>query len=221
VGSRRGHKRQGVTWSPLSWCLALRLAHALGVAGDGDITAAVAMLLELSEESQGVAAPRIPAFEEIGCIGREETAAAVTARLALGKRGGGTVNLLHVNVIIWQGDTRLPHSRCLRCGWKTGDLPPGVKSLAHLLAIHGGRQPMSPWTEVLGNRTIRGQKSLGVPGGLEPLHASLLLAPGLVGVFRTIVEVAMLPMLHARQHLPLRSPIALQLIRDNDAGHVG
>jgi hypothetical protein len=48
---RRGHTRQGVAWSPLSRCLALRLAHALGVAGNGDITAGVTTLLERSEAS--------------------------------------------------------------------------------------------------------------------------------------------------------------------------
>jgi hypothetical protein len=79
---------RGWRWWPLSRCLALRLAQTLGVAGHGDITASVATRLELSEESQDVAAPRVPAFEEIGGIGREETAAAVTARLALGKSGG-------------------------------------------------------------------------------------------------------------------------------------
>ena len=54
------------------------------------------------------------------------------------------VNVLHVNVIIWQGDTRLPHSRGLGCGGKAGDVPPGVESLAHLSAVREGRQPMPP-----------------------------------------------------------------------------
>jgi hypothetical protein len=33
-------------------------------------------------------------------------------------------------------------------------------------------------------------------GGLEPLHPSFPLAGGLVGVLRTVVEIAMLAMLH-------------------------
>jgi hypothetical protein len=43
--------------------------------------------------------------------------------------------------------------------------------------------------EVLGDRTIRGEEPLGVPGGLEPLHASLPLAGGLVRVFGAIIEL--------------------------------
>ena len=85
---RCGHQRPGVTWSPLSRCLARRPAHALGVAGDGHITAGVATRSECSEEAHGGAAPRVPAFEDIGGVGREKPAAAVTARLALGNRGG-------------------------------------------------------------------------------------------------------------------------------------
>jgi hypothetical protein len=48
---------------------------------------------------------------------------------------------------------------------------------------------------VLGNGTIRGQEPLGVPWRLEPLHAPLPLTGGLMGVFRTVVEIAVLPML--------------------------
>jgi len=40
--------------------------------------------LELAEEAQGLPAPRLPTFEESGGVGREETAAAVRAALALG-----------------------------------------------------------------------------------------------------------------------------------------
>jgi hypothetical protein len=63
-------------------------------------------------------------------------------------------------------------------------VPPGVESLAHLLTVRGGRTPMPPRAEVLGNRTIRGQEPLGVPGGLEPLHASLPLTRGLMRILR-------------------------------------
>jgi hypothetical protein len=109
----------------------------------------------------------------------------------------GIVNLLHVNMLMWEGAPCFPHSQCLRCGGKAGDVPPEVKSLSHLLAIRGGRKLVSPRVEVLGNRTIRGQESLSVPGGLDPLRASLLLPGGLVGIFRTVVERAVLPMLDA------------------------
>jgi hypothetical protein len=65
--------------------------------------------------------------------------------------------------------------------------------------------------EVLGNRTIRGQETLGVPGRLEPLHASLPLTRGLVGILRAVIEVATLPMFHTGQHLPV-------LTRNSSAG---
>ena len=66
--------------------------------------------------------------------------------------------------------------------------------------------------EVLGNRSIGGKKALGVSWRLECLHAALTLAHGLVGVFRTIVEVVVLPMFHAREELPLGCSVAFQLI---------
>ena len=84
-GRQRTLRRPRQPGVQLCW---LPLAHALGIAGNGDIPAGVTTLLELSEVSQGVAALRVPAFKEIGGRGREETAAAVTAQLALGNRGG-------------------------------------------------------------------------------------------------------------------------------------
>ena len=61
----------------------------------------------------------------------------------------------------------------------------------------------------MGNRTVRGEKALRVPGGLEPLHTPLPLAGGLVGVLGPVVEVPVLPMLHARQDLALGRAVAL------------
>jgi hypothetical protein len=55
---------------------------------------------------------------------------------------------------------------------------------------------MQAWTEVLGDRTIGGEKSLGMPGRFEVLHALLPLAGGLVGVFSPIIEVPVLSMFH-------------------------
>jgi hypothetical protein len=70
----------------------------------------------------------------------------------------------------------------------------------HLLAVLGGRPQMPSWSEVLGNRTIRGQKALGVPRRLEPLHAIFTLPRRPVRVLAAIIEVAALPM------FPPRSP---------------
>jgi hypothetical protein len=76
----------------------------------------------------------------------------------------GIVNLLAVNVIIWQADTSPPRWRCLRCGWEAGDVPPGVESVAHLLAVRGGRIPMPSRSDVVGHRTTRGQETRGAQG---------------------------------------------------------
>ncbi len=56
--------------------------------------------------------------------------------------------------------------------------------------------------------------------GLEPLHAIFSLACGAMGVFTAVVEGAALPVFDPRQDLPLRRPVALQLIGNDDAGHV-
>jgi hypothetical protein len=42
-----------------------------------------------------------------------------------------------------------------------------------------------------------------------------------MGVFRTVVQVSVLSVLYAREYVPLRSPIAFELIRDNDSWDVG
>ena len=76
-------------------------------------------------------------------------------------------------------------------------------------------------SKVLGNRTIRGEEALRVPGGLKSLHAPLALAGRLMGVLRTVVEVAVLAMLHPREDFPLRCPVAFELVGDDHTGHVG
>ncbi len=68
--------------------------------------------------------------------------------------------------------------------------------------------------EVLGNRTIRGEKPLGLSWGLEPLHAPLPLAGGLMGVLCAVIERAVLPVFDTGQALPLCRPIAFELIGD-------
>ena len=78
---------------------------------------------------------------------------------------------------------------------------------------------MPPWSEVLGNRSIRGEESLRVPCGLKSLHAPLPLARRLMGVLGAVIEVAVLAMFHPRQDLALRRAVAFQLIRDDDPGH--
>jgi hypothetical protein len=79
-------------------------------------------------------------------------------------------------------------------GWAR-DLLPYLESLNHPLAILGGVESVASRSEVLGDGTIRREKPLGVPWRLEPLHPPLQLACRLMGVFRPVVERAVLPML--------------------------
>ena len=51
-----------------------------------------------------------------------------------------------------------------------------AKSFGHDLAIGGGREPVAPRSEVLGDGTIRGEEPLRMTRRLEPLHAPLPLA---------------------------------------------
>ena len=79
---------------------------------------------------------------------------------------------------------------------------------------------MPSWSEVLGNRTIRGQKALGVPRRLEPLHAIFTLPRRPVRVLAAVIEVAALPMFYSGQDLALGRAVALQLIRDDDPRYI-
>jgi hypothetical protein len=108
----------------------------------------------------------------------------------------------------------------LRSDGRARDLLPNLESLGHLLAVLGGRQQVTSRSEVLGNWAIGGEEPLGLPCRLEPLHAPLSLASGLMGVIRAVMEVPMLAVLHRRKHLLLRRAVAFQLVGDDDTRHV-
>jgi hypothetical protein len=57
---------------------------------------------------------------------------------------------------------------------------------------------MPSWAAVLSDGAIGGKEPLRVSWRFESLHTPLPLAGGLVGILRTVVEIAMLPMLHTR-----------------------
>src|SRR5215470_6753568 len=79
---------------------------------------------------------------------------------------------------------------------------------------------MPSWSEVLGNRTIRGPKALGGPRRLEPLHAICTLPRRPVRVLAAIIEVAALPMFYSGQDLALRRAVALELLGGDPPWHV-
>ncbi len=83
---RLRHNRQDLPRRAVLPGLALRLAQTLRIAGHGRGAPSIPPPLELPEESQGVTVTRVPAFQEIRFIGGEETAAAISAALALRHR---------------------------------------------------------------------------------------------------------------------------------------
>src|SRR5262245_25027161 len=109
------------------------------------------------------------------------------------------------------GLTQLSGSQLRAC-----DLTPTLEPFPHLLTICGGRQTMSAWSKVWGNRTICGEEPLGMPRRLKAPHAPFPLARRLVGVLGAAVQVAVLAVLHPGQNLPLRGTVAREFIRDDD-----
>jgi hypothetical protein len=58
-------------------------------------------------------------------------------------------------------------------------------------------------TEVLRNRTIGGEEPLRVSGRFAALHAPLPLTRRLMGILRTVLEIAVQALLHTGQYVPL------------------
>ena len=88
----------------------------------------------------------------------------VAARPSLDTGGGSIyVNLLPVDIITLPEDIRLP-GLWLLCGrGKRGDVLPSGEFVPHLLTVMWGREPMASGPEVLHNRTIGGEETLGLP----------------------------------------------------------
>lgn len=92
--------------------------------------------------------------------------------------------------------------------------------MRHLVALLMGREQEAPRAEVLRDGTIHCEEPLGLAGGLKPLHAPFPLPRRLMGVFRPVVQIAMLPMLNAGQALVYGGTVASQLIGDDDSWNV-
>jgi len=104
---------------------------------------------------------------------------------------------------------------------RSRDCLPALESVLQLLTIGGRSKPMPARTEMLRDRTIGGEKSLGVPRRFKPLHASLALTGGLMRVLCTVIEVAVLTMLYSRHNLALGGSVALEFIGDDDPRDIG
>src|SRR5262249_17661509 len=115
---------------------------------------------------------------------------------------------------------RLPPTRRLGGPLCPSNFGPTLEAVFHRFAVRRRGQPMPSRSEVLGNRSIRGQKALGMPRRLEPLHAILTLTRRTMRILTPVVQIATLAVFDPGQELPLRRAVALELIRDDDAGHV-
>jgi hypothetical protein len=73
---------------------------------------------------------------------------------------------------------------------------------------------------MLRHGTLGGEEPLGLPGRLEPLHAPLPLAGGLVRMLRPMVQIAVLAMFHTGHDLAQGRPRALEVIRDDHPGNI-
>src|SRR5262245_44186392 len=75
---------------------------------------------------------------------------------------------------------------------------------------------MSPRPDVLGDRSIRGQDTLGVAGGLARWQPPWPVGGRLVRVPRPMVQIGVLPVLQSRQDGLVGCTRAAELIRDDD-----
>ena len=73
---------------------------------------------------------------------------------------------------------------------------PTRESLPHLCAVRRRGEQMPSGSEVLGHGSIRGQKTLGMPRGFDPLHAILALPRRPMRVLAPVIELPTLAMLY-------------------------
>jgi hypothetical protein len=79
---------------------------------------------------------------------------------------------------------------------------------------------MPPRTKMLRDGPIGREEALGMARRLKPLHTPLALTRGLMRVFYTVVQIAMLAMFDSRENLSLRRSVALEFVGDEHARHV-
>ena len=91
--------------------------------------------------------------------------------------------------------------------------------MPHVLTVGRGRTLMPSEADVWSDGAVRCKESLGVPCRRQSWPPPFPLAGRLVGVFRAVRQIAMRAVLHARQEVPLRRPIAFPRLREDDAWH--
>jgi hypothetical protein len=131
---------------------------------------------------------------------------------------GGSISLTYC-LLMHPSDRKVSdarHDRRLRCG-SSCDFSPNLEALDQLLSGGLGREAVASRADMRRHRTVGREEALRVSWGLESRHALLPLVGRLVGIFRTSIEVSVLPVFHARQDLALGSPKALGLISNDYA----
>lgn len=103
----------------------------------------------------------------------------------------------------------------VRRQWRGSSFPTKCRIFARLLdgIREQGRGGVAVGNAARWDHRQCGNAGPGLP--IKPRHASFPLPGGLVGIFRAIVYVSVLPVLHTLEHLPLRGAIAVQLVGDH------
>jgi hypothetical protein len=100
------------------------------------------------------------------------------------------------------------------------NLVPDSKSFAAELAVIGGGEQVTSWSEVGSDDSLHLDETLRVLHRLEAPHAPLALPRRLMRVLGPVVHIPMLPVSHAGHHHPFRGRIAISNNRfldiDND-----
>jgi len=76
------------------------------------------------------------------------------------------------------------------------------------------------WVGSVGQWVHTPTENVGMTRGFEPLHETLALARRPMRVLAPVIEITTLTMLYPWEHLALGRAVALQLVYNDDAGHI-
>src|SRR3954453_18563518 len=108
-------------------------------------------------------------------------------------------------------------ARSSSCGSNPADVGPHLKGTPPCRSILACRDMVAAEMKEVVDLVVGGEETLCLPGRLEPLHLSLSPSGRLVRILCPVVQPFMLPMLDARDDLPLCRTLARQLVGDHDA----
>src|SRR3954471_367679 len=91
-----------------------------------------------------------------------------------------------------------------------GDLGPGLKGLGPGGSVLGGGAVIAAEMEEIVDPVMGGEEALGLARRLEPLHLPFSPARRLMGVFGSVIQALVPPVLDRGHHLSLCGPVAGQ-----------